>query len=141
MSQREVVIEVPMPAPRESEIAHDTAPDPRKKPLYAGPIGVVSLVLDYEGERVKIGQINERFLPPCEVCGKPIQLDVIINAATRGRPARYCGPYCRGAAGMRNTRKRQASAASSQKARKKKTGKAAAKGSSKKTASKKAKKA
>jgi hypothetical protein len=104
MAQRSIVIPIPGPSPRARGTAELLSDRFRTKELYDGPIGMVKLVLDFEGTRVTVGEVDESKLPRCLICNRPIPFDRVIDSAKRGRTPSYCGDQCRNIAGMRNAR-------------------------------------
>jgi hypothetical protein len=75
---------------------------PWTRPIFTGKVGKKPLYIDFLGKLVKVGTVDETMMPRCIVDHKPIPLDVLIAASSRGRPALYCCHACRFIQGARD---------------------------------------
>lgn len=106
MAKRSVLIPVNRPLPSRTT-PHVYSEHGLTKPLYDGPIGVVPIIIDFDGTRVTVGEVDENKLPPCTVCARPIPLDVVVAASSRKQSSLFCSRDCRMTSGMRESRARQ----------------------------------
>jgi len=106
MAKRSILILANRPMPSRAT-PHVYSEHGLTKPLYDGPIGIVPIVIDFDGTRVTVGTVDESKLPPCAVCARPIPLDVVVAASSRNQPSLFCGRDCRLTSGMRESRARQ----------------------------------